>query len=119
MKIEFSLKLKLQDFHRNMFHVQGPADVGEEAGGKGAEQVAAEVARADDEAGGGRPEEERGEGGGGDVGVEDGDGDGGDDEEANKLNAVKHNDFNCHLVKVDDLSLMLKRDGDATIPRRS
>ena len=47
------------------------------------------------------------------------DGDGGDDEEAKKLNAVKPNDFNYHLVKVDDLSLMLKRDGDATIPRRS
>ena len=33
MKIESSLKLKLQDFHCNMFHDQGPADVGEEAGG--------------------------------------------------------------------------------------
>ena len=101
-------RLEISVRWKTMFDTQGAANACQEARGQGAKQVSSEAARADDEAGGGGEEEEGGQGG------------------------SKHRHGHRHLrliicmisfiivkIKVDDLSLMLKRDGDGTIPRRS
>ena len=87
-----------------MFDTQGAANACQEARGEGAKQVSSEAARADDEAGGGREEKEGGQGG---------------SKHRHLCLIICMISFIIVKIKVDDLSLMLKRDGDGTIPRRS